>query len=256
MKITTWNVNSIRARKERALAWLARVRPDAVCLQELKGEEDKFPAADFEALGYRAAVCGQKTYNGVAILARGEITDVERNMDDGVDDPQARLVAGTVAGVRLVSAYVPNGQVVGGEKYAYKKAWLDRFTAWLEPRLRDGTPTVVCGDFNIARDERDVHDTAEWEGTVLYNDEMRAALARLLDVGLVDALRLHHDAGGLFTWWDYRQSSFRRDRGLRIDYVLVTEDLAGRCTACRVDKDERAGDKPSDHAPLIADFDL
>jgi exodeoxyribonuclease-3 len=256
MKIATWNVNSIRARKERVLAWLERARPDAVCLQELKGEEDKFPAEDFEGLGYRAAIWGQKTYNGVALLSRREITDIERNMDDGVDDPQARLIAGTIDGVRLVSVYVPNGQTVGSDKYAYKTAWLDRFAEWLAPRLGDGAPTVVCGDFNIARDERDVDDPNEWEGTVLYNDEMRAALERLLDLGLVDAFRLHNDGGEIFSWWDYRQNSFRRNRGLRIDYVLVTRDLASFCTGCSIDRDERAGEKPSDHAPVITEFDL
>ncbi|MBW2277564.1 MAG: exodeoxyribonuclease III, partial [Deltaproteobacteria bacterium] len=223
---------------------------------ELKGEKSVIPVEAFEAIGYRAAINGQKTYNGVAILSRKEITDVERGMDDGVDDPQARLIAGTIAGGRLVSVYVPNGQTVGSEKYAYKTAWLERFAAWLEPRLRDGRPTVVCGDFNIARDERDVDDPKEWEGTVLYNDEIRAALGRLLDLGLIDAFRLHNEEGGLFSWWDYRQNSFRRNRGLRIDYVLVTEDLAHLCTDCVIDREERAGEKPSDHAPVIAEFDL
>jgi exodeoxyribonuclease-3 len=255
MRIASWNVNSIRARRERTLAWLDRVQPDVVCLQELKGEQHTFPRDDLEAAGYGAAIHGQKTYNGVAILARSRIADVERGIDDGVDDPQARLVCGVTGGVRVVSAYVPNGQMVGSDKYAYKIAWLDRLTAWLEPRLATGEPLALCGDFNIARDERDVDDPEEWEGTVLYNDEMRSALTRLLDLGLVDAFRRHNEGGGLFSWWDYRQNSFRRNRGLRIDYVLLTADLAERCTACTIDRAEREGDKPSDHAPVIADID-
>ena len=254
MKIASWNVNSIRARKDRALAWLERERPDAVCLQELKGEEDKFPTEDFEAAGYRAAIYGQKTYNGVALLSRREITDIERNVNDGVDDPQARLIAGTIDGLRLVSVYVPNGQTVGSDKYAYKAAWLDRFAAWLEPRLGDGTPTCVCGDFNIARDERDVDDPDEWEGTVLYNDEMRAAIERLLDLGLVDTFRLHNDAGELFSWWDYRSGDFHQGRGMRIDLLMCSPSVVERAEWCIVDRNARKGKQPSDHAPVIVDL--
>jgi exodeoxyribonuclease-3 len=256
MRIATWNVNSIRARRDRVLAWLERVEPDVVCLQELKGEEQSFPADAIAAAGYRAAVLGQKTYNGVAILARGPLTDVQRGLADAVDDPQARLIGALTNGVRVVSAYVPNGQVVGSEKYAYKVAWLERLASWLEPRLRAGEPLALCGDFNIAIDERDVDDPAEWEGTVLFNDEMRATLGGLLDLGLVDAFRELNERGGLFSWWDYRQGSFRRNRGLRIDYVLLTPDLAERCTSCSIDRAERGGEKPSDHAPVVAEIEI
>lgn len=255
MRIATWNVNSVRARKGRVLAWLERVQPGVVCLQELKGEEQNFPALEFTEAGYRNAVFGQKTYNGVAILAREELRQIERGFGDGVEDTQARLISAVTDGIQLVSIYAPNGQLPGSDKYAYKLAWFDRLYDWIRRQLTSARSLVVCGDLNIALDDRDVDDPSAWEGTVLYNEELRTALRRLLELGLVDVFRLHNSEGGSFSWWDYRQGSFRRNRGLRIDYILMSDDLAERCTACTIDREERAGQKPSDHAPVIAVVD-
>jgi len=250
MTIVTWNVNSVRAREARLLAWLAERQPDVVCLQELKGVEEAFPFAAVEALGYHAAVLGQRTYNGVAILSRVPATDVSRGLDDGVDDPQARLVAATVDGVRVVSVYVPNGAEVGTDKYAYKLEWLRRLRAWLDREARPGMPLVVCGDFNIVPTDADAHDADAWRGTVLLNDEVRARLADLLDWGLVDTFGRLHPEGRLFSWWDYRNLGFPMNKGLRIDLLLATRPVAERCVEAWVERDQRKGDKPSDHAPV------
>jgi exodeoxyribonuclease-3 len=255
MKIATWNVNSIRAREERLLNWLAKQQPDVVCLQELKVTDDAFPFEALRQAGYYAAVCGQKTYNGVAILARTEPTEVERGFGDGVEDPQARFIAATVAGVRIASVYVPNGGEVGTDKYAYKLDWLRRFKAYLKARHRLSGPLVLCGDFNIALEERDVANPDLWEGTVLFNPEMRDQFREFLELGLVDTFRLHHTEAGLYSWWDYRQLGFPRNDGLRIDHILATRSLADRCTTALIDREERKGAKPSDHAPVIAVFD-
>jgi len=254
MKIATWNVNSVRARLERLLAWLQKTQPDIVCLQELKAKEEVFPREAIRAVGYHAAVYGQRTFNGVGILSRIEPIDVVRGMDDGVDDPQARLLAAQVGEVQVLSAYVPNGQVVGSEHYAYKLGWLRRLRACLERRFTSQTPLVLCGDFNVARDERDVANPATWEPTVLYHPTSRAALDELLGWGLVDVLRQHHPEGGLYSWWDYRMLAFPKNDGLRLDYVFATERLASSCTSAEIDRDERKSERPSDHAPVVATF--
>jgi len=254
MKIATWNVNSIRAREERLLKWLATQQPDVVCLQELKVVEEAFPFEALRKAGYHAAVYGQKTYNGVAILARTEPTDVERGFGNGVDDPQARLIAATVNGVRIVSAYVPNGAEVGSDKYAYKLEWLQRLKTHLKDRDRLSVPLALCGDFNIAPEPRDVADPELWEGTVLFNPEMREQFRGLLELGLVDTFRRHHAEGGFYSWWDYRQLGFQRNDGLRIDHILAARSLADRCTEALIDREERKGAKPSDHAPVVAVF--
>lgn len=255
MKIATWNVNSVRARQERVLTWLELAQPDIVCLQELKAVAADFPTAEVEVLGYHSAVHGQPTYNGVAILARSAITGVARGFDDGVDDPQARLIAATVGGIRVLSAYIPNGAEVGSEKYSYKLAWLDRLASYLERHVRPDGPTVLCGDFNIARDERDANEPDKWRGSVLLNEELSARLAQLLDWGFVDTVRQHHPDGGVYSWWDYRRLGFPRNDGLRLDHILATMPLAASCTAAYVDRDQRKGPKPSDHAPVIAVFE-
>lgn len=255
MKIATWNVNSVRARLDRLLAWLQRTQPDIVCLQELKTREDAFPYAAIRELGYHAAVYGQPTYNGVGILSLVEPQEVRRGMDDGVDDPQARLVAARVGEIQMVSAYIPNGQVVGSGQYAYKLEWLRRLRAFLERHYTPDTPLVLCGDFNVARDERDVADPAAWEETVLYHPTSRAALEELLGWGLFDIHRQQHPEGGLYSWWDYRSLAFPRNDGLRLDYIFATAPLASRCTAAEIDRQERKGEKPSDHAPVIAEFE-
>ncbi len=255
MKIATWNVNSVRARLERLLAWLERTQPDIVCLQELKGRQDVFPHEAIREAGYHAAVYGQRTFNGVAVLSRTEPTRVLRGLDDGVEDPQARLLAVEVAGIQVVSAYVPNGQVVGSPAYAYKLDWLARLRAFLARHFAPKMPLVLCGDFNVARDERDVANPEAWVETVLFHPTSRAALEELLTWGLSDVFRQRHAEGGLYSWWDYRMLAFAKNDGLRLDYIFATPPLARRCIGAEIDREERKGEKPSDHAPVIAEFD-
>jgi exodeoxyribonuclease-3 len=254
MKIATWNVNSIRARHERLLRWLERHAPDVLCLQELKVADSEFPFDALRAAGWQAAVHGQRTYNGVAILARTPPEDVRLGLGDDVDDPQARLVAARVQGVRVLSAYVPNGGDLGSEKWAYKLAWLGRLRAYLARHYRPDEPLALCGDFNVAPEARDVSDPVAWERTVLYHPEARAALAEVAAWGLVDAFRLQRDEPGLYSWWDYRMLAFPKNNGLRIDHVYVTAALAARASHASIDRDERKGQQPSDHAPVIVEF--
>jgi exodeoxyribonuclease-3 len=254
MKIVTWNVNSVRARLVRLLAWLQKVQPDIVCLQELKAREDVFPFEAIREAGYHAAVYGQKTFNGVSILSRTEPQNIVRGMDDGVVDPQARFLAAQIGEIQVLSAYVPNGQVVGSEPYAYKLDWLRRLRSFLGRHFTHETPLVLCGDFNVARDERDVADPAAWAETVLYHPTSRAALEELLAWGLVDVHRQQHPEGNLFSWWDYQALAFPRNQGLRLDYIFATAPLALRCTSAEIDRQERKGQKPSDHAPVVAEF--
>jgi exodeoxyribonuclease-3 len=224
-----------------------------VCLQELKAADEAFPHESIRAAGYHAAVHGQKTYNGVAILSRSQPTHVRCGMDND-DDDQARLIEAEVEGLRVVSAYVPNGQSVGSEKYDYKLQWLLRLRRCLERRFDPASPFVLCGDFNVARDNLDVALPAKWEGTVLCHEDARAALERVLDWGLVDVFRQQHPEGGIYSWWDYRMLAFPKNDGLRLDYVFASQALAQACVSASVDRDERKGDKPSDHAPVIAAF--
>jgi exodeoxyribonuclease-3 len=252
MRIVTWNVNSVRARLDRLLAFLERAAPDVVCLQELKVPDAEFPADAVRAAGYHAAVHGQRTYNGVAILSRHEPAAVQTGLGEAMADDQARVISAMVDGVRVVSAYVPNGQVVGSDKWDYKLAWLDALRRWLEA-LPSG-PMILCGDFNVAPDDRDVARPEEWRDSVLCHDNGRRALQAVLSLGLVDTVRLHHEGPGPFSWWDYRMLAFPKGNGLRIDHVFATPDLAARCAAAGVDRDERKGKLPSDHAPVIVDF--
>ncbi len=255
MKIATWNVNSIRARHDRLLAWLDRHAPDVLCLQELKGTDDAFPFDAVSEAGYHAVVFGQKTYNGVAILSRAEPTDVERGMGDDVDDPQARLVSAQIGGVRVICAYVPNGQEVGSDKYAYKLGWMRRLRDHLDRRFASSDDLVLCGDFNVAPDDADVANPERWADSVLCHRDVRDGLEHVGGWGLVDVFRQHHPEGGVYSWWDYRRLAFPKNDGLRLDHIFATESLAERCTAAEVDRDERKGTKPSDHAPVIATFD-
>ena len=254
MQVVTWNVNSVRSRKDRVAAWLESHGPDVVCLQETKTVDETFPVDAFSALGYKLALFGQKTYNGVAILARSDLTNVRRGLPGDGPDDQKRILVADVAGVTVVNIYVPNGSEVGSEKFAYKMDWLQRLRAYLDDDFDPAAPMVLCGDFNIAPQERDCHDPEEWRGKVLFHPDEHAALARLRDWGLVDAFRLHHQEEGHFSWWDYRAAAFRRNRGMLIDHLLVTGSLAARCTGVVIDRDERAGEKPSDHAPVTATF--
>ncbi len=254
MRVVTWNVNSVRARLDRLLAFLARQGPDVVCLQELKVTDADFPREALEAAGWKAVTHGQKTYNGVAILSREEPADVEWGMGDADTDPEARLIAATVKGVRVVSAYVPNGKEVGSEKWAYKLRWLGRLQVWAASHLDSRRPAVLCGDFNIAPGDRDVKNPEKWRETVLCHPDARAAFEALKGLGLVDALRQVRPEDQVFTWWDYRELGFPKNDGLRIDHLLVTPPLAARLASVSVDRDERKGKLPSDHAPVIAEF--
>jgi exodeoxyribonuclease-3 len=254
MLLATWNVNSIRARHEKLLGWLESARPDVVCLQELKVEDDKFPRAEYEAQGWHVATHGQRTYNGVAILSKKPLEDVQVGLQDGEDDLQARLIAATIAGVRVMSLYAPNGESLGSEKYQYKLRWFGRLKRHLESRYSKTQPMALLGDFNVAPEPRDVHDPHRWEPTVLYHGDARAALSQLNQFGLVDAFRLKRDEPGLFTWWDYRAGAFHKNQGLRIDHVLVTEPLAPRVREARIDREARKNPTPSDHAPVLVEL--
>ena len=253
MKIATWNVNSLKVRLPHVLDWLAVARPDALCLQETKTEDTGFPFAELEAAGYQALHNGQKTYNGVAILARSAPADVARDLP-GFDDPQKRLIAATVDGVRLVCAYMPNGQEVGADKYRYKLQWLAALRDWLRGELARHPRLALLGDFNIAPEDRDVHDPEAWREKILCSTPERAAFRDFLDLGLADAFRLFAQPEKSYSWWDYRMMAFRRNIGLRIDHVLLSPELAKTCRACTIDKAPRKLERPSDHAPVIAEL--
>ncbi|MFZ5624315.1 MAG: exodeoxyribonuclease III [Gemmatimonadota bacterium] len=264
MKVATYNVNSIRARLERTLAWLAREQADVVCLQELKVTEGEFPRAEFEAAGWHLALHGQRTYNGIAILSRAPLLDVCPGLCDEVEDAEARLLSARIPfraadgapppAVRVISAYVPNGKTVGSDKWAYKLRWLERLRHYLDRTARPDEPLILCGDFNVAPEDRDVARPDEWRDSVLCHEEARAALRRIVEWGLEDTIRLHHDGDGPYTWWDYRMLGFAKGNGLRIDHIFVTRSLAERCGNAYVVRDERKGKLPSDHAPVVAVF--
>ena len=255
MKIATWNVNSVRVREPRLIAFLGREQPDVLCLQELKVVDGDFPHDAVRAAGYEAVTFGQKTYNGVGILAKAgtKVENVSRTFEDGDDDPQARVIAADILGVRVVSIYVPNGGDVGTEKWTYKHTWLKRLRAYASRLDLDGR-VAICGDINIAPEARDVAKPDRWKNSVLFHPEMTAAFQDLLSLGLVDTTRIHHSGEGPFTWWDYRMLAFPKGDGLRIDHVFASKSLAANCSGVRVDRDERKGEQPSDHAPLIAVF--
>jgi len=254
MKLATWNVNSLKVRLPHLTDWLAKVQPDIVCLQELKLEDAKFPRAELEAAGYQAAFSGQKTYNGVAILARTGLSDVSVGMA-GFADEQKRVIAASVSGVRAVCVYCPNGQAVGSEKYDYKLRWFAALKEYLAAELARYPQLAVAGDFNVAPDDRDVHDPKAWEGQVHVSEPERAAWRVLLALGLNDTFRLFEQPEKIYSWWDYRMMGFRRNAGLRIDHILVSQELANRCTASGIDKEPRKLERPSDHAPAFAEFD-
>jgi exodeoxyribonuclease-3 len=256
MKLITWNVNSIRQRLPRLLALLQRHRPHLVCLQETKVVDQSFPFAALEQSGYHAAVFGQKGYNGVALLARQPLAAVARGFEEEPTPGEARVIAGRLGDLQLVNVYVVNGKSPGSEAFAVKLRWLEALRRWIERQFDPGQPLVIAGDFNVAPDDRDVHDPELWQGRLLCTDDERLRLRALCDWGLSDLFRLHHDAGGHFSWWDYRQGAFRRDRGVRIDLLLGTAPIAARCVVAKIDRAERdpgnGEGKPSDHAPVIA----
>ena len=251
MRIATWNVNSIRARLPRLKAWLSSQEPDVVCLQETKCMDAEFPWAELEDLGYQAVHHGQKTYNGVAILAREAIEDVVRGFPDDEEDEQRRVIGATVAGIRFLNLYVVNGEAVGSEKYERKLVWLERLIDFLAGYHDLGQPLLVLGDFNITRDDRDVYDPERFRGKILCSGPEREYLETILELGFVDLLREQHPQGGVFTWFDFRTRGFERGQGLRIDHVLATPPAARLCVEAEVDLTERGQEKPSDHAPVI-----
>ena len=254
MKIATWNVNSLKVRLPQVLDWMHEHRPDVVALQETKTTDDKFPAAAIAEAGYTVVYAGQKTYNGVAILSRetaGEVlTDIE-----GLADPDRRILAATVDGVRVINLYVVNGREVGSEKYAYKLHWLEAVTGFVRAELGRFERVVVLGDFNIAPEDRDVHDPEAWHEKILCSTPERDALRRLLDLGLRDTFRLFEQEEKSFSWWDYRAAGFRRNLGLRIDLILASGEMARRCRECRIDVAPRRLPRPSDHTPVVATFE-
>ena len=254
VRIATWNVNSIRVRKERVLAWLAVHNPTVLCLQETKVPDAAFPRAAFEEVGYHVTAYGQRSYNGVALLSRTPAVDVVHQFGDGEEESAARFLSASIEDVRVVCVYVPNWRTVSSEQFVYKLAWLGRLRRYLDRECDPTQEIVLCGDLNVAPEPRDVHDPAAWQQTVLFHPRARAALRELCAWGLVDAVRLHHSEGGLFSWWDYRQLSFPRNHGLRIDHILVTSSLAARCSDAWIDREARKGPGASDHAPVIASF--
>jgi exodeoxyribonuclease III len=253
-RVASWNVNSLRVRLPQLASWLEGSRLDVIGLQETKLVDDAFPRAELKALGYHMAASGQKTYNGVALLARAPLTDIVTDFTD-LDDPQRRLLAATCGGVRYVNVYVPNGQAVGADKYEYKLRWLRSLRRFLQAELARHEHLVVMGDFNIAPEDRDVHDPVLWKDQILCSEPERAAYQGLLELGLADTFRLFDQPAATFSWWDYRQGGFRRNLGLRIDLLLVSAALAGRCRHSEVDTEPRRAERPSDHAPVLAGFD-
>ena len=253
MKLATWNVNSIKVRLPQLLDWLAATRPDVLCLQELKTEEPKFPRAELAAAGYQAAVLGQKTYNGVAILSPAAPADRSEGIP-GFADEQRRVIAATIGDTRVICVYCPNGQAVGSEKYEYKLRWFAALKEYLAAELQRHPKLAVAGDFNVAPEDRDVHDPKTWEGQVHVSEAERSAWRALLELGLKDSFRLFEQPEKSFSWWDYRMMGFRRNAGLRIDQILISAELERRCTAASIDKEPRKFERPSDHAPVVADF--
>ena len=254
MKIATWNVNSLKVRLPHLLDWLASERPDVVCLQETKTVDEAFPVAELEQAGYRAVFSGQKTYNGVAILSRTPAADAVMGIP-GFADEQKRVLAATVDGTRVICLYIPNGQSVDSDKYQYKLAWLYALQGWLKAELAAHPRLAVLGDFNIAPEDRDVHDPVAWAGQVLCSEPEREHFRDLLGQGLKDAFRLFDQDEKSFSWWDYRQGGFRRNLGLRIDHILLSAPLAAACNNCRIDRLPRAWERPSDHAPVVAEIE-
>ncbi|ULH17019.1 exodeoxyribonuclease III (plasmid) [Deinococcus sp. KNUC1210] len=253
MKLTTWNVNSLRVRLPQLLTLLETQRPDIVALQETKLTDDVFPVEVFSERGYQVAFSGQKTYNGVALLSRQVPAGLQIGVP-GLDDPQRRVIAATVDGVRVICLYVPNGQAVGSEKYDYKLSWLSAVRVWLQQELATHARVAVVGDFNIAPEDRDVHSPERWAGQVLVSAPEREAFQALLDLGLKDAFRLFEQPERVFSWWNYGALAFARNWGLRIDHILVSETLARECRSCTVDLEPRRHERPSDHAPVVAEF--
>ena len=253
LKVASWNVNSLNVRLPHVLAWCHVARPDILALQETKLPDDRFPVDELREAGYHSVYSGQKTYNGVAILSREPATDIVTDID-GLDDPQRRILAATIGDVRIIDLYVVNGSEVGSEKFAYKLHWLEQVTRWIAGELQKSDKVIVLGDFNIAPDDRDVHDQEAWSEKILCSKPEREALQHILDLGLSDTFRQFEQEEKIWSWWDYRMAAFRRNMGLRIDLVLASAALAKVCSAAYIDKEPRRQDRPSDHTPAVAEF--
>jgi exodeoxyribonuclease-3 len=253
MRLATWNVNSLAIRLPQVLDWLNLHQPDVLCLQETKLSDDKFPHAEIAAAGYQSVSFGQRTYNGVALLSRTPVGDVVRNIP-GLEDPQARVIAATVQGVRVIGAYFPNGQAPGSEKFDYKMRWLTALRAWVAAEAAAHPQLALLGDYNIAPEDRDVYDPVAWAGQILCTPDERAHFRGLIELGLHDAFRLFEQPPKSWSWWDYRMLAFRKNQGLRIDHILVTEALRARVRSCTIDKVPRKNDRPSDHAPVVVEL--
>jgi len=254
VRIASWNINSLRKRIDRLLEWLTATSPDIVCLQETKCTDEQFPELALRTAGYHSAFHGQKSYNGVAVLSKMELRDVRAGLCDEVADDHARTIAVTIGDVRVFSVYAPNGQAVGSPAYNYKIQWYARLRTCLEKTEHGAKNLAVCGDFNVAPRDEDIHDPVLWRGAIMCSDDERAAFQQLCDFDLKDTLRLHHPESGLFSWWDYRMLAFPKNRGLRIDAILANAALAAHCTDAGIDRDMRKGKDPSDHAPVWAEF--
>lgn len=254
MKVATWNVNSIAVRLPHVLRWIEKEQPDVLCLQETKTIDERFPISDFLNVGYNAVFIGQRTYNGVAILSPHEIIDVQRNFPDDTEESPKRLIAATINGARIVNTYIPNGTELFSDYFKFKLDWLQRLRHFFETNCSKDSDVLLCGDFNVAPDERDVYDVRAWEGKLHFSKPERAALEHVRKWGFVDAFRLFHDDGGNYSWWNYREGAFFKDNGLRIDHVWVSKSLAARCLRCWIDKEPRSWERPSDHTPVVAEF--
>lgn len=252
MRIATWNVNSLKVRLPHVLDWLAASQADVLCLQETKTEDGQFPLAAINEAGYQAVFSGQKTYNGVAILSKIAPVDVVMGLP-GFADEQKRLIAASIDGVRVVCVYVPNGQSLDSDKYPYKLAWLAALQRWLKEELQRYPKLALLGDYNIAPEDRDVHDPVAWQGNVLVSPPERAAFTALVELGLRDSFRLFEQPEKSYSWWDYRMMGFRRNHGLRIDHILISPAL--NCSACSIDRAPRKLERPSDHTPVLADIE-
>ena len=255
MKVATWNVNSMNVRAPHVIEWLQANDPDVLVLQEIKQLTEKFPAADLDTIGYQSVASGQKTYNGVAVISKTPQTDPVYDLP-GLDDPQRRILASTIGDIRVVDLYIPNGSEVGSEKYDYKLAWLAALQKFLAAELQRHEKLIVLGDFNIAPADADVYDPEKWGDAILCSPAERRALADLIDLGLSDVFRKFDHPPETFSWWDYRAAGFRRNAGLRIDLILTSAAMTEHCTACYVDKEPRTWERPSDHTPVVAEFDL
>ncbi len=253
MRIATWNVNSLKVRLPHVLDWLATNQPDVLCLQELKQEDSQFPLAELQQAGYQAVFSGQKTYNGVAILSKSAPTDVQYGIPNFLDE-QKRVIAATINGIRIVCVYIPNGQSLDSDKYQYKLAWLTALLAWLKDELVKFPKLALLGDYNIAPEDRDVHDPQAWVGNVLVSEPERDAFRALQQLGMRDSFRLFEQPEKSYSWWDYRMMAFRRNIGLRIDHILLSAALAADCTSCTIDRAPRKLERPSDHAPVMAEI--